>query len=116
MIRAPVTLGISSECGTCSEERTQKNQQLSVTKEVAGSFSETREKVVHMFVQITVKPRYHIHVQELVKEPATSSPLTSVTKRDKIPRVHIHAWGWQLAREEVRSVEMAYSSSIGRRG
>jgi len=76
------------------------NRQFSVTQEVVGCFSETREKAACMFVQITVKPRYRIHVQELVKEPATSFPLVSVIKQDKIPRVHIHAWGWQLAREE----------------
>ena len=62
-----------------------------MVQETGGSFSETREKAASMFVQIIVKPRYRIHVQELVKEPATSSPLASATKRDKIPRVHIHA-------------------------
>jgi len=91
MMRAPVTLGIESECETSGDDRTQKNRQLSVTQEVAGSFSETREKAESMFVQIIVKPRYHIHVQELVKEPAGSSPLASVTHQGEIPRGRIHA-------------------------
>jgi len=91
MIRAPVTLGIGSECGTLGDDRTQKNRQLSVAQEIVGGFSETREKAESMFVQITVKPRYHIHVQELMKEPAASSQLASVPYQAEIPRGHIHA-------------------------
>jgi len=100
MIRAPVTLRIGSNCGTCNDDRAWKNQQSDVTQETGGSFSETREKAATMFVHIIVKPRYRIRIQELVKEPATSFPLTSVTKRDKIPRAHTHTLGWRLAKEE----------------
>jgi len=90
-----------------------KNQQLDVTQETVGSFSETREKSASMFVHIIVKPRYRIHVQELVKELAASSQLDSVTKRGKIPRAYIHALGWRLAKEGAWTIWMAYSSSIG---
>jgi len=90
--------------GTCDEDRARKNRQSDVTQETGGSFSETREKAACMFVQRIVKPRYRIHVHELVKEPATSSSLASVTKRDKIPRVHIHALGGRSAKEEAWTV------------
>ena len=90
-----------------------KNQQLDVTQETVGSFSETRDKSASMFVHIIVKPRYRIHVQELVKELAASSQLGSVTKGSEIPRAYIHALGWRLANEDARTIWMAYSSSIG---
>jgi len=62
-----------------------------MTQEVVGSFSETREKTASMFIQIVVKPRHRIRIQELVKEPAASSQLTPVIKHVEIPRIHIHA-------------------------
>jgi len=91
MMRAPVTLGIDSEYGTCGSDRTQKNGQLSVAQEIIGGFGETRKKAAGMLVQITVKSHYRVHVQELVKEPATSSPLASVPHQGEIPRGYIHA-------------------------
>jgi len=115
MTRAPVTLRIGSKCGTCDDDRARKNQQSDVTHEIVGSFSETREKAESIFVDIIIKPRYRIRVQELVKEPATSSPLVSVTKQDKIPREHIHALSWRLPKEEA-TIQMAYSSGIGMGG
>jgi len=113
MIRAPVTLRIGSKCGTCDDDRARKNQQSDVVQETSGSFSEMKEQAASIFVQIIVKPRYRIRVQELVKEPATSSPFASVAKREKTPRGHIHALGWRLAKEEAWTIQMAYSSSIG---
>jgi len=104
MIRAPVALRIWGKCDTYDDGRTRKNQQSRVTHEIGGSLSETREKAASMFVQIIVKPRYRIRVQELVKEPATSSPLTSVINREKIPREHTHALGWQLGDEDAWTI------------
>jgi len=83
-----------------------------VIQETGGSFSEMKEKAASIFVQIIVKPRYRIRVQELVKEPATSSPFASVTKREKTPRGNIHALGRRLAKEKAWAIQMAYSSSI----
>jgi len=93
-----------------------KNQQLNVTQETVGSFSEMREEAESMFVHIIVKPRYRIGVQELVEEPAASSQLASVIKHAEMPRIQIHAWGWRLAREETWRMYIAYSSNIGRTG
>jgi len=64
-----------------------KNQQLRVTQETVGSFGETREEAVSVFVHIIVKPRYRIRVQELVEEPTASSQLVSVIKRAEMPRI-----------------------------
>jgi len=80
MIRAPVPLRAGSKSGACDDDCAWKNRQSDVSQEVVGGFSETREKAASVFVQIIVKPRYRIRVQELVKEPATSSQLASVVK------------------------------------
>jgi len=77
-----------------------KSQQLNVTHEIGGSFSETREKAASVFVHIIVKLRYRIRVQELVKEPAASFQLASVTNYAEIPRLYIHALGWRLGNED----------------
>ena len=90
-----------------------KSQQLNVTQETVGSFSEMKEKAASVFVHIIVKLRYRIGVQERVKEPTASFQLASVTGYAEIPRLYIHALGWRLANEDAWTIWMAYSSSIG---
>ena len=69
---------------------TKRDLQLSMIQEVAGILEEAREEAESVFVQVVVKSRYRFHVQELVKEPPTPSPLASIAIQGEIPRVHIH--------------------------
>ena len=88
MTSAPVTLEIKVHGHMAAIEH--KNLQLSVTQEVIGGLSKTREEAASVFVCRGVEPRYRFYVQELVEEPATFSPFAAVTIPGKTPRVGIH--------------------------
>jgi len=69
----------------------QWNLQLSMAYEVVWSLGKPREEAPGVFIHTVVESRNRFHVQELVKESATSSPLVTIINPAKIPRIHIHA-------------------------
>ena len=89
MTSAPVTLEIKAH-GEYGGNRKREHLQLSVTQEVIGGLSKTREEAASVLVCGCVEPRYRFDVQELMEEPATFSPFAAVTVPGKTPRVGIH--------------------------
>ena len=74
-----------------NDDPTRRNLQLGVAQEAVWSLGKLREEASRVFIHMVVEPRYYFHVQELVKESATSSPLVAITNQGEIPSVHIHA-------------------------